>query len=333
MTGEVAPLSTPDKRGSMATPVYVVRDLVKTYKAGRVRANDGLSFDITPGEIFGLLGPNGAGKTTLVGQLTGLLRPDAGTLLLYGQDITRDSRLATETVAVLTQLPLPLDDLTTEEAVVITGHLRGLSRRAARQAGTALIERLGLGRCRSKRLGALSGGQKRLASLATALIGDRPVLVLDEPTNELDPANRRMVWDLLLELNRQQGRTIILVTHNVLEAERVIERVGIINQGRIMALGTPGDLKARVDRRVHLELALAPGDETRGAVVETLGEAVQLTERRWVVLAARERLQRTVERVVGEIGLDHLEDFRILTPSLEDVYLQLAGEALEGEGR
>src|SRR5437588_4830940 len=295
MTGEVAPLSTPDKKGSMATPVYVVRDLVKTYKAGRVRANDGLSFDITPGEIFGLLGPNGAGKTTLVGQLTGLLRPDAGTLLLYGQDITRDSRLATEVVAVLTQLPLPLDDLTTEEAVVLTGHLRGLSRRAARQAGTALIERLGLGRCRSKRLGALSGGQKRLASLATALIGDRPVLVLDEPTNELDPANRRMVWDLLIELKRRHGRTIILVTHSVLEAERVIERVGIINHGRIMALGTPGELKARVDRRVHLELILTPEQEARASIIATLGEALQVKERHWVVLAARDQVQQTVE--------------------------------------
>src|SRR5436305_14569606 len=106
MPGEVAPPGTPDHKGSMATPVYVVRDLVKTYKSGKVRANDGLSFDIWPGEIFGLLGPNGAGKTTLVGQLTGLLRPDSGTLLLYGQDISRDSRFATEAVAVLSQTPL-----------------------------------------------------------------------------------------------------------------------------------------------------------------------------------------------------------------------------------
>jgi ABC-2 type transport system ATP-binding protein len=178
----------------MTTPVYVVRDLVKTYKAGKVRANDGLSFDIMPGEIFGLLGPNGAGKTTLVGQLTGLLRPDSGTLLLYGKDITRNSRIAPEIVGVLTQLPLPLDDLTTEEALTITGHLRGLARHEARRAGAILIDRLGLGPFRGQRLGTLSGGQKRLASLATALIGDRPVLALDEPTNELDPANRRMVW-------------------------------------------------------------------------------------------------------------------------------------------
>ena len=316
-----------------ANPVYLVRDLVKTYKAGKVRANDGLSFDIWPGEIFGLLGPNGAGKTTLVGQLTGLLRPDSGTLLLYGQDISRDSRFATEAVAVLSQTPLPLGDLSVEEALAITGHLRGLSRRDARQAASVLIEQLGLGALHTKRLDKLSGGQLRLASFATALIGDRPILVLDEPTNELDPANRRMVWDLLIELKRQHGHTIILVTHNVLEAERVIERVGIINHGRIMALGTPGALKARVDRRVHLELILTPGQEARASIIEMLGEALQVKERHWVVLAARDRVQQTVERVVRDVGLDHLDDFRILTPSLEDVYLQIAGEVLDTEGQ
>lgn len=313
---------------ALIVPIYAVRDLVKTYKAGRVRANDGLSFDIAPGEIFGLLGPNGAGKTTLVSQLTGLLRPDSGTLLLYGHDISCDSRLVTETVAVLSQGPLPLSDLTVAEGISITGHLRGLSRRDARQASRMLIERLGLDSIRSRRLGKLSGGQLRLASLATTLIGDRPILVLDEPTNELDPANRRMVWDLLLDLNRQDGRTIILVTHNVLEAERVIQRVGIINYGRIMALGTPGELKARVDRRVHLEMILSPGQEARAAMIESLGEAMQVKERHWVVLAPRGEVQKTVERVVHDIGLDYLDDFRIVTPSLEDVYLQMSGESM-----
>ncbi|HWE62951.1 MAG TPA: ABC transporter ATP-binding protein [Chloroflexota bacterium] len=310
--------------------VYDVRDLVKTYKAGKIRANDGLSFTIQSGEIFGLLGPNGAGKTTLVGQLTGLLRPDSGAILLYGHDISRDSRFATEVVATLTQRPLPLSDLTVDEALTITGHLRGLSRADARGAATALIEQLGLGEARHKRLGKISGGQLRLASLATALIGDRPVLVLDEPTNELDPANRRMVWDLLLALKREQDRTIILVTHNVLEAERVIERVGIINHGRIIALGTPGELKARVDRRVRLDVILAEGQEDRAAQVQALGEAVQVTARHWQILLPREVVAQVVDRIVNGIGLDALDDFRVLTPSLEDVYLQLSGETLEG---
>lgn len=309
-----------------STPVYEVRDLVKTYKSGKVRANDGLSFDIRQGEIFGLLGPNGAGKSTLVGQLTGLLRPDSGTLHLYGQDISQDSRLATEVVAALTQTPLPLGDLTVREVLRVTGHLRGLSRRDARAEGERLIEMLGLGDQRDKRLGKLSGGLWRLATIAVALIGERPVLVLDEPTNELDPVNRRMIWDLLLSLKMKSGRTIILVTHNVLEAERVIERVGIIDHGRVVAWGTPGDLKSRVDDRVRLELTLAGGRDELGTVVASLGDATRVTDQHWVVLVERDAVAQVMTRVMAEIGLDRLDDFRVATPSLEDVYLQLADE-------
>lgn len=313
---------------STATPVYEVRDLVKTYKAGKVRANDGLSFDIQQGEIFGLLGPNGAGKSTLVGQLTGLLRPDSGTLRLYGHDIGRDSRLATEVVAALTQTPLPLGDLTVREVLRVTGHLRGLTRRDARAEGERLIDLLGLGDQRDKRLGKLSGGLWRLATIAVALIGERPVLVLDEPTNELDPVNRRMIWDLLLRLKVESGRTIILVTHNVLEAERVIERVGIIDHGRVVAWGTPGELKARIDSRVHLELTLADGQEGFGSAIASLGQATRVTDRHWVVLAGRDGMPAVMSRVLQDIGLDRLDDFRVSTPSLEDVYLHLAGEPL-----
>jgi ABC-2 type transport system ATP-binding protein len=314
---------------SAQIPVYEVRNLVKTYKSGKVRANDGLSFDIHEGEIFGLLGPNGAGKSTLVGQLTGLLRPDSGTLNLYGHDIGRNSRFATEVVAALTQTPLPLGDLSVLEVLRVTGHLRGLSRRDAHAEGERLIERLGLGAERDKRLGKLSGGLWRLATIAVALIGERPVLVLDEPTNELDPVNRRMIWDLLLDLKREKGRTIILVTHNVLEAERVIERVGIIDHGKVVAWGTPGQLKSLVDDRVHLELTLAEGQEEHGARIAALGSATRVTDRHWVVLAERHAVRGVMDRVLGEIGIDRLDDFRLTTPSLEDVYLQLAGESLE----
>jgi ABC-2 type transport system ATP-binding protein len=138
-----------------------------------------------------------------------------------------------------------------------------------------------------------------------------------------------MIWDFLLELRREHGRTIILVTHNVLEAERVIERVGIINHGHIIALGTPGELKGRIDRRIHLDVMLAPGHEDRAPLLAGLGEAMRLTDRQWAVLVPRERVEQAVGRVVNEVGLQSLDDFRILTPSLEDVYLQLAGEPME----
>jgi ABC-type multidrug transport system ATPase subunit len=250
---------------------------------------------------------------------------------LYGHDISRDSRLATEVVAALTQTPLPLGDLTVHEVLRITGHLRGLSRRDARREADRLIELLGLNDQEDKRLGKLSGGLWRLATIAVALIGKRPVLVLDEPTNELDPVNRRMIWDLLLDLKAEEGRTIILVTHNVLEAERVIERVGIIDHGRVVAWGTPGELKARVDERIHLELTLADDQEALGAAIASFGDARRVTERHWVILAERSEAQAVMNRVLGEIGLHRLDDFRVATPSLEDVYLQLADETQEEE--
>jgi ABC-2 type transport system ATP-binding protein len=138
-----------------------------------------------------------------------------------------------------------------------------------------------------------------------------------------------MIWDLLLDLKREKGRTIILVTHNVLEAERVIERVGIIDHGKVVAWGTPGQLKSLVDDRVHLELTLAEGQEEHGARIAALGSATRVTDRHWVVLAERHAVRGVMDRVLGEIGIDRLDDFRLTTPSLEDVYLQLAGESLE----
>ncbi|HZU13306.1 MAG TPA: ABC transporter ATP-binding protein [Chloroflexota bacterium] len=311
------------------TDAYDARDLVKTYKSGKVRALDGVSFRIEEGEIFGLLGPNGAGKSTLVGLITGLLRPDSGTLLLHGNDIVRRPHIATEIVSAMTQTSLPLGDLTVREVLRVTGHLRGMTRRDAADAAESLIERLGIAEVAGKLLNKTSGGQWRLASIATALIGDRPILVLDEPTNELDPTNRRMVWEYLRRLKQQEGRTIILVTHNVLEAERVVERVAIMHRGRIIALGTPGELKEQVDRRIRLEISLAPGAERPERDLALLGEVIPITDRHLVVLVPRGDVEAAVSRVVHQIGLERLDDFRILTPSLEDVYIEITGEAME----
>src|SRR5262249_29931497 len=141
-------------------------------------------------------------------------------------------------------------------------------------------------------------------------------------------AVRRQVWGKILDLNRQ-GATIILVTHNVLEAERVIGRLGIINNGTLLALGTPGDLKARVDQRVKLELLLKADANGHEEFLRSLGKVHALTQQHWTVLCERPLLQTTIDRILAEIGLDQLDDLRILTPSLEDVYLQLGGTRLE----
>lgn len=304
--------------------VFRIQGLTKIYKGSEKKANDGLTFDIHEGEIFGLLGPNGAGKSTLVNQLAGLVKPTSGNIWLYGLDVVRTPEAVADYVAIQPQRSMALEDLYPEEAIAETGRLRGLTAGAARQETDALMAELGLDRLRWRQIRLLSGGQLKLVTLAVALVGNRPVLIFDEPTNELDPLVRRRIWDKLLERNRQ-GATVILVTHNVLEAERVIQRVGIIDQGRLVALGTPGELKALVDQRVRLELLFKEEGADWAPLLSTLGEARAMTQHHWTVLCQRENARSVIDRLLSEISLDRLDDFRILTPTLEDVYLQLGG--------
>jgi len=163
-------------------------------------------------------------------------------------------------------------------------------------------------------------------ALAVTLVADYPVLILDEPTNDLDPSARRMVWDLLLKL-RSEGRTIILVTHDVLEAERVIERLGLINKGRLMALGRTSELRARIDERVRLELTLHD-HHGHMDLSEIVGEHAQVLSQdgeRTLMLLPRDRVHAALTAVADRLGTKGLRDMRVSGPTLEDVYLQLGG--------
>jgi ABC-type multidrug transport system ATPase subunit len=311
--------------------VYHIEQLTKVYRGSARKANDQLTLSIQEGEIFGLLGPNGAGKSTLVNQIAGITRPTSGGIQLFGIDVVKNPEVIPEYVALQPQHVHALWDLYPQEALLYTAQLRHVSETLARKQTQALMEELELEPLRKKLIGRLSGGQQKLVSLALAFIGDRPIQIFDEPTNELDPVVRRRVWDKLLCLHRQ-GKTIILVTHNVLEAERVIERVGIINHGQLLALGSVGDLKARIDQRIRLELLLKTESQgtSRHHILKSLGETRALTEQHWVILCPRTRTQHTINQIFEHIGMENLDDFRILTPSLEDVYLQLGGEAKLG---
>lgn len=311
--------------------VYQVEGLTKKYAKAGVVANDNLSFAISEGDIFGLLGPNGAGKTTLLKQLLGLLKPTAGTIKLYGMEVTDDPELPSRYVSMMSQRPTALADLTVREALSVTAHLRGQSKGDAKRDASRLIEELELTSISNRVLGKLSGGQQRLVSFGLSMTGYRPVLVLDEPTNDLDPVHRKLLWDKLLWLNREQGTTIILVTHNVIEAERVLHRVGIINKGKIMAIGRVGDLKAQVDDRLRVEIRLKTG---RDAATELVGQRLQQmfdgdllnpAPGYYVCMASSLGAEQAMRLVLHDIGFERLEDFRVVQPTLEDVYLKLGG--------
>ena len=307
---------------------FEIHDLHKTY-GEKVRANDGLDFAIEAGEVFGILGPNGAGKSTLVQQMVALSVPTRGEIRLFGQPVRPHDRRVRSAVGYLAQRPLALYDLQAREAVVDTGRLRGLSRAEAEEEAQALLEETGLLDRQDRLVGNLSGGEHRLVGLATALVGSPPVLILDEPTNELDPVARRRVWDMLMR-RREQGTTIILVTHNVLEAERVVGRVAIMARGRIVAIGTPGELKERLHAKVRLEVSLRDSVPSAEA---WLGHGMQIGERRWSLQLERGKLGEAFARL-GDPGTSaEIDDLRITSPSLEDVYLSYHGEEASEDAR
>ncbi|MDI2126210.1 ABC transporter ATP-binding protein [Yinghuangia seranimata] len=314
-----------------ARTCYRVAGLTKTYRTGRrrarveVRANDAIDLDVRRGEIFGLLGPNGAGKSTLVRQLTGLLRPDAGTVELLGHDLVKRPDAAARLVAYLGQDSGALDELTVGLAVETTARLRALDPAAARAARDAVIEELGLGELAERPLKKLSGGQRRLACVAAALVGDRPVLVLDEPTTGMDPVARRAVWSAIDRRRAEHGTTVVLVTHNVIEAETVLDRVAVLDEGRVIACDTPGGLKALVGDEVRLDLVWRtdpPQDDP--AVARLACEAVR-TGRRWTTRMDPGTARELLAAVTSGPAFDTLDDFTLSTPSLEDVYLALGG--------
>ncbi len=294
---------------------------------GNVLATDDVSLEVLTGEVFGLLGPNGAGKTTLVRQLVGVLRPEAGRVALLGQDVTADPRAASRLLAYLAQDEPALNELPVGLAVETTGRLRGQSRRDARAQTADLLDELGLADVQERPLTKLSGGQRRLAQVAAALIADRPLLVLDEPTTGLDALARRAVWEVLRRRRTEAGVTVVLVTHNVLEAEQVLDRVAVLDRGRVIACDTPGRLKALVSNDVRLELvwrAEPPLGEP--AVAALLGRS-EVDGRRWSARMPAADAREALGRLTAGPALAALDDFTLATPTLEDVYLSLGGRA------
>ncbi|MEU0845291.1 ABC transporter ATP-binding protein [Streptomyces sp. NPDC005962] len=319
-----------------------VRGLVKTYPAARgrrgapatpeVRASDGIDLDVVRGEVFGLLGPNGAGKSTLVRQLTGLLRPDAGQVRVLGHDLVRHPERASRLLGYLGQDSTALDELTVALAAETTARLRGLDARAARAERDAVIGELGLTGIAGRPLKKLSGGQRRLACVAAALVGERPLLVLDEPTTGMDPVARRAVWAAVDRRRAERGVTVLLVTHNVIEAETVLDRVAVLDRGRVIACDTPAGLKARVADEVRVELVWRAEAPLHIPGVAALRDAAHASGRRWTLRLAPDAARAAIATVTGGPAFAALDDFTLATPSLEDVYVALGGLTDGAEG-
>ena len=299
------------------TVAYRVENLVKRYPRQDVLAVDGMSFEIAEGEIFGLLGDNGAGKTTLVRQLVGLLRPTSGRIELFGRDVVKDAGFVSTVIGYMPQSTSALNRLTVGEAVYFAAHLRGMSRRDARRERDELLELWRIAAIGHKVSTDLSGGQRRLLQLAVATAGRAPVLILDEPTNDLDPVNKKHVWEVLRDFNQQRGTTILLVTHDAVEAEKAIQRVGIVQRGRFTALGTPAQLKTAIAQKLKVHLTFPPDDPPVlpfGVVPQEESEGSSL-----LMLDRDEAAE-----LLGKLDLRKITDIRMTSTTLEDLYLHYA---------
>jgi len=305
-----------------------VEGLVREYRKGP-RAVDGIDLSVAPGEIYGFLGPNGAGKSTTVHVLTTLLPPTSGTARVGGYDVVKEGPKVRSLIGVALQ-EAALDPLLTgRDHLRLQATLQGV-RKDQRQARTDdLLERVGLADAGDRKVAGYSGGMKRRLDLALALIHQPRILFLDEPTTGLDPQSRTALWEEVARLRREERVTVFLTTQYLEEADVLADRVGIIDQGKIVAEGTPATLKAEIGRpSIH---AIPRRDEDRERVAEFLarfGEPLGTT--REVAVRLRGGLGLTdIVRAVDADGVD-IVDLELRQPTLDDVFLAKTGRTLEG---
>jgi ABC-2 type transport system ATP-binding protein len=300
-----------------------VRDLRKNY--GDVQALRGISFEIRKGEVFGLLGPNGAGKTTTIEILEGLRRPDSGAVSVCGFDPGRESVLLKQRIGAQLQSTVLPDKITVEEALRL---FASLYERTLAVGG--LLDRFGLTEKRKAYFETLSGGQKQRLALALALVNDPELVLLDEPTAGLDAMVRRDIYSLIEHL-RSENRTVLLTTHYIEEAERLANRVAIVDQGQVIAMGTPRELVQRSGEGTRMEVRLAksvPADRLRG-----LDGVLDCIDRDGLSVLQVKPVATAVVSLVRllEAEGNALLDLHIAQPSLEDVFVEMTGRRINAE--
>ena len=309
----------------------VARGLVREFKKGP-RAVDGIDLDVAPGEIFGFLGPNGAGKSTTVLMLTTLLPPTAGDAHVGGHSIvTEGPKVRASIGAALQEAALdPL--LSGRDHMRLQTMLQGLPKTERTTRSTELLERVGLTQAADRRVGGYSGGMKRRLDLALALVHRPRILFLDEPTTGLDPQSRTALWEEVARLAREDGVTVFLTTQYLEEADALADRVGIIDNGKIVAEGTPTALKAEIGRpSIHVHPCAAGDHDRVGELLARFGEPLASSATDVAVRLSLGHGLTDVVRALDGASIE-VEDIVLKAPTLDDVFLAKTGRTLEGDG-
>jgi ABC-2 type transport system ATP-binding protein len=289
--------------------------LTKAYRG--VVANDDVTLGFAEGEVFGLLGPNGAGKTTLVGQILGLIEPTSGRISIDGADVIRRPEIARRSCSYQPQTSVPIDGLTPIQAIELAGMIRGGTRADVRPRARALIGALDLGEWKDKTV-PLSGGIARLVAFCMAAVVPGRIVILDEPTNDVDPLRRKLLWEQVGAL-ATHGAAVLLVTHNVLEAERCVDRLAILDAGRVVASGSPGTLKAGLGGWLRVEVVFEP--DARAGAAPAFLEGASLSGRRLIGRIAEADVTNAIAWATGLRDERMAEEFSLGPATLEDVYV------------
>jgi len=315
------------------TAAVEARDLVKEFGGKRrVRALDGVSIDVWPGTVLGLLGPNGAGKTTVVRILSTVLVPDSGHASVLGHDVVREPDTVRRLIGLAGQYAAVDENLTGRENLRMVGRLTHLPKKVTLERSDLLLEQFGLSDAAHRTLKTYSGGMRRRLDLAAALVGRPPILFLDEPTTGLDPQSRQDLWVVIEDLVRA-GTTVLLTTQYLEEADRLAQRIVVVDHGRVIAEGTPAELKADLGTTV-ISLTVSDNVTARSvaAILAPLAPRPPVVDDATVELTVEEapRVAAEALRAIDQQGIA-VVGLTLREPSLDDVFLRLTGHRAEDD--
>lgn len=308
----------------------VVEGLVKHF--GEVKALDGVDLKVATGSVLGLLGPNGAGKTTAVRVLTTLLKPDSGTVRVAGLDVVDDAAALREQIGLAGQYAAVDANLTGKENLTMVGRLYGMKRADAKARADDLLARFELDEAADRPASTYSGGMRRRLDLADALVARPAILFLDEPTTGLDPRSRIALWETIEDLVAD-GTTVLLTTQYLDEADRLADRIAVIDRGKVVADGTSDELKDRVGgERLEVKLNDEGFNDKAIGILAPMSDEDPFVEGESVKLTVRKRQGAIVEAVqkLNEVGIG-IDDIGLRRPTLDEVFLSLTGHKLEAD--
>jgi ABC-2 type transport system ATP-binding protein len=317
------------RSGTSMTNAVETRGLVKTF--GSTRALDGVDLTIRRGSVYGLLGPNGAGKTTAIRVLTTLLKPTSGTVSVLGHDVVRDAAIVRQKVSLTGQYASVDEDLTGHENLILVSRLLGLSWRDAGKRATELLDGFGLLDAAGRLVRTFSGGMRRRIDIAASLVTRPEILFLDEPTSGLDPRSRNQVWDLVRQI-ASDGTTVLLTTQYLEEADRLAERLAVIDHGKVIAEGTSQDLKSSVGgNALHFQLVNQEQRAQAHALISGLvGDGV-LPPTEPSTFSIKVPDASAAANVLSALSQAKIQftNFSLGSPSLDDVFFALTGRPAE----